>query len=174
MPPQPDATPRATDADDATASLRAALPASEPALRSFLRRAGVAAGALDDVVQEAFARAWRSRAGLDRGRALEPWLFAIGLRAWLDLRARARRLPASGPAAEPAAEPTDFARVDARLDVEQLLARLPRTERLLLARFHRDGASLETLAAELGMPLNTVKSHLHRARRRLAAWRPAR
>ena len=163
--------PRSADAappDDPDAALRAGLPAAEPALRRFLRSVRVPAAAVDDVVQEAFARAWRSRHGFSSDRPLEPWLFATALRAWLDLRARARRHPVATADAEAAIEPVDLDRVDARLDVDRLLDRLPDVERRLVERFHRDGVPLAELAAEHDMPVNTVKSHLHRARRRLA------
>ena len=41
--------------------------------------------------------------------------------------------------------------------------------REVVERFHRDGQSVATIGSELGLPEGTVKSHLHRARRRLAA-----
>jgi len=52
--------------------------------------------------------------------------------------------------------------------VEALLMPLAAVERDVLLRFHRDGRSVREIARALGMPEGTVKSHLHRARRRLA------
>jgi RNA polymerase sigma-70 factor (ECF subfamily) len=49
-----------------------------------------------------------------------------------------------------------------------VLARLSSLERALLLRFHAQGRSVHELAAELGLPEGTIKSHLHRARRKLA------
>jgi RNA polymerase sigma-70 factor (ECF subfamily) len=54
------------------------------------------------------------------------------------------------------------------LRLEQALAELPELPRRAFLAFHRDGRSLNQIAAEMGLPLNTLKSHLRRARQRLA------
>jgi RNA polymerase sigma-70 factor (ECF subfamily) len=144
------------------------LPAEEPALRRFVRSLRVPDGEVDDLVQEAFARAWRSRDSWAPERPAGAWLRKIAARAWIDLRARRARQP--GALAEdltdPRADPAPL-----RDDLEAALRRLPAQEREILLRFHQRGDALREIADELGMPLNTVKSHLHRARQRLAEGR---
>ncbi len=147
------------------------LPREESWLRAVLQRAGARGAALDDAIQETFARAWRSRDGYSPDRPLRPWLRSTALRAWIDLRRREARQPESFDEHDPIdsrrAGPTE---VDDRLDLATLLTTaLPGPERDILDRFHRQGQPIRRIAELLGMPENTVKSHLHRARRRLAA-----
>jgi RNA polymerase sigma-70 factor (ECF subfamily) len=141
-------------------------------VRAFLARlAGgrrVGGADVEDLCQETWLRAWRSRASLD-GRPPLHWLLKTAFRVFLDHRARTLReheRTAAAPAPEPAAPEADRASV---LDLEQALAALAPLERRILTGFHRDGRSIDELARELGIPRNTVKSHLHRARQRLAA-----
>lgn len=168
--PQPMTAERAAKADvDATMSRL--LAAMQTRVRSFLgnllgHRAAIE---LDDITQETMARAWRSRAGLDPGRGSgESWLLRIAFRAFLDHH---RRLPEVAAHDEELVAggrgPAEL--VASRDHTESLLAQLPATERDVLLRFHRDGESIERIAAGLRMPTGTVKSHLHRARNRMWA-----
>jgi len=53
--------------------------------------------------------------------------------------------------------------------VDAGLARLPEIERAVLVLYHQEECSYEGIAMALGLPLNTVRTHLHRGRRRLGA-----
>ncbi len=53
--------------------------------------------------------------------------------------------------------------------VEAALLCLPEVERNVLVLFHTENCSYEGIAAMLALPVNTVRTHLHRGRRRLAA-----
>lgn len=164
------------DSDSTDERLAAAPPLAERlahetrALRQFVRALlrGSAAD-VDDVVQDVLARAWQYRASFDGGRALGPWLRACAVRAVVDHRARAARRPVTPVAADD--EPRVPAHGDPlaeREDVERLLARLDAHERDVLVRFHQRGESIAEIARALALPTGTVKSLLHRARRRLA------
>jgi RNA polymerase sigma-70 factor (ECF subfamily) len=78
-----------------------------------------------------------------------------------------------GGLAEPSAIGADpAAAVELKGEVARLLAaleELPAPVQSAFLRFHRDGATLHDISEELDIPLNTVKSHLRRARLRLAA-----
>jgi RNA polymerase sigma-70 factor, ECF subfamily len=45
---------------------------------------------------------------------------------------------------------------------------LPEAERAVVALYHGEELSYEGIAAALGIPVNTVRTHLHRGRKRLA------
>ncbi len=53
--------------------------------------------------------------------------------------------------------------------VEAALLELPASERAVLVLYHQQEVSYEGIAAALEMPVNTVRTHLHRGRKRLAA-----
>ena len=147
------------------------LPAALPALRAYVRALVRSAGPepeAEDVVQEALTRALSHRGTYDPARPVLPWLKRTALRTFLDLRARPRPRPIP---LEEATEPRAPAAADTlaqRELVERLLERLGVREREVLERFHRQGQSVREIAGALGVAEGTVKSLLHRARRRLA------
>jgi RNA polymerase sigma-70 factor (ECF subfamily) len=51
--------------------------------------------------------------------------------------------------------------------VEKLLAELPDQQRAVFVLFHYEGRSLREVAEVMDMPEGTVRSSLHRARRKL-------
>jgi len=59
--------------------------------------------------------------------------------------------------------------VDAELvaAVDAAMAKLPEMERAVLVLYHQEECSYEGIAAALSMPINTVRTHLHRGRKRL-------
>lgn len=125
----------------------------------------------EDVVQETLTKAWRLRQGFDAEQNGEGWLVRAAFRTLCDHRARQqRRRDQQSPAAEPAAPVTANA-LEVREEVARLLQSLPVLERELLVDFHAHGLSLRELAERHALPLNTVKSRLHRARARLAEAR---
>jgi RNA polymerase sigma-70 factor (ECF subfamily) len=148
----------------------ARLAAETPRVRAWLARL-IPRNDVDDLVQETLTRAWRYRSTFDAGRELGPWLRGTALRVAFDHRARLqRRPPMSSLEIEPAARATQAAdeSMDASESVEFLLVRLDASERDVLVRFHRLGQSIAEIAAALDRPVGTVKSQLHRARRKLA------
>lgn len=157
------------DADDAPLEQR--IVGELPALRDYVRRlaSGTRGVDVEDLLQESVARALRYRASFDGGRALGPWLRAVALRVVLDRRSRgARRVqPLSEDVPDSGACATT--RHDDRDELSQTLSVLSEVERVVLVRFHARGESVREIATSLGMPEGTVKSHLHRARRRIAA-----
>lgn len=52
--------------------------------------------------------------------------------------------------------------------IEAALGCLPGIERAVLVLYHQEELSYEGVAAALSLPLNTVRTHLHRGRKRLA------
>jgi RNA polymerase sigma-70 factor, ECF subfamily len=126
----------------------------------------------EDLAQEAFVRLWRALPTYDGRASFSTWLYVIARNACLsELRRRsARPTSALEDAAEPAAQ--SGASADARLDCEALVDTLPEPQRQVVRLFYLEDRSYEQVAAMLDMPINTVRSHLHRARKRLAAALP--
>ena len=73
--------------------------------------------------------------------------------------------------AAPGAAPGDFAAASRGRRLERLVMRLPAAQRMAVTLYYYEDRSVEQAAAILEMPVNTVKTHLARARAALrAAW----
>ncbi|TDU91612.1 RNA polymerase sigma-70 factor (ECF subfamily) [Kribbella voronezhensis] len=118
----------------------------------------------DDIVQESLARAWMKRQQYDASRGTaSSWLLAITAD---QARKAARRLR---PVAELGDHDAAEARpdVEARVDVDQALARLSARQRLAVDCYYFADLSIGDTAAVMGCSEGTVKSTLSDARARL-------
>lgn len=123
-----------------------------------------------DVTQETFLAAWRSRPRFDTSRGTLPgWL--LGIARFKVLEARRRAVATPRPVDGPGPTPTVAGAEDGlaeRLLVAQALASLPDRPRAVLEQTFYAQRTQTEIAAELDLPLGTVKSDL---RRGLAALR---
>ena len=149
------------------------IAATRSRVRAFLGR--LAPEDAEDLSQEAIARALRYRDAYRPDGSLMSWMMRIAFRVYLDHRDGERQRPAGlGERDVEVPDPRSRAPrvgVGDEALVAARLGALGDIEREVLLRFHRDGRAIREIAAELAMPEGTVKSHLHRARRKLAARR---
>ena len=148
-----------------------ALGAQSVELKRYAARLVRRGEEVDELVQEAMTRAWRSRASYDEGGSLSGWLKRTVLRALFDMRRRRAAQPVDLGDADRAVPAASCSVEDSSAAREQLaraLGPLSPSERALLLAFHGRGESTVEIAARLGQPEGTVRSALHRARRRLA------
>jgi RNA polymerase sigma-70 factor (ECF subfamily) len=126
----------------------------------------------DDLAQEVFLKIHR---GLPyfRGEArLSTWIYRIVMNVCAQTRGRPRmevpldRGPDRAPL-DPGAPDAAFADLELRDRLDKALAQLPEHYRFLIAAHHLRGVQYEALAEALDIPLGTVKTHLHRAKRQL-------
>jgi RNA polymerase sigma-70 factor (ECF subfamily) len=128
--------------------------------------------AAEDVAQEVFVKLWQGLSGYDGRAKLSTWIYAIARNASISsLRKRPRGLSLSDPvvaaqadALESGTGPADAGDAQLWRAVEQL----PDRQRQVVTLYYQDDRSTEEVAEMLGLPVNTVKTHLHRARARLA------
>jgi RNA polymerase sigma-70 factor (ECF subfamily) len=141
----------------------------------------------EDLVQDLLLKLYEHRERLQGIELMQSWLLRVTYHLFID---RCRRnapyahnlsLDQLGDPAEPGAEACgaaalidgeDFpdelvARLQVASAVRSAINRLAEPQRRLLQRHDLEGVSLNELAADYGMPLNTVKSTLTRARLRL-------
>lgn len=141
----------------------------------------------EDLVQEAFVKAYRGLGGYDPRRKLSSWLFKIAHNAAIDhLR---RRQPVTVPLEAPPGGSEDdgpgldrvladtssrgpevgAARGELAAALEAAVAGLrPEYREVVVLRFD-EGLAYEEIAEVAGLPLGTVKTYIHRARKELVA-----
>lgn len=119
-----------------------------------------------DVVQEAYMRAWQHWSSIDRYEDPEAWLRMVAQRIavsrWRRLRNRARAYLRHGPS-DPEPEPSVNT-----VAVVEALRRLPVEQRTAIAMHYLLGMPVADVARETGAPVGTVKARLHRGRAALA------
>lgn len=128
----------------------------------------------EDAVQETFLRAWRAADRFDeRLGSPRTWLFAILRNTVIDLvRAESAR-PPRAPATSgdsPDTTPADMTQLDRVLlawQVEEALSRLSDDHRTVLVEVHLRDRPLADVAADLCIPVGTVKSRAYYALRAL-------
>lgn len=164
---------RAFSAEPAVLDVVAAYDEHADFVWRSLHRLGVRSADLPDLVQEVFLVVHRRRAEHDGTRSVRGWLWGIAVGITQNYRRRAfRRLETSG---DLSAHPSD-ADLEEALDQrrqaargERALAELDPEKRAVFVMFEVEGMSGREIAAMLDVPLGTVHSRLHGARRELAA-----
>jgi RNA polymerase sigma-70 factor (ECF subfamily) len=135
---------------------------------------------LDDLAQEVFLRLYRALPGFRGESLVSTYLYRItvnvaqnewkrrkrserplvsiseGTGAWED------RLEHPDRNAEQQMEEREF-----QLQVEEHLQDLSSIERTVLILYHQEERSYEQIAAALNMPIGTIRTHLHRGRKKL-------
>ena len=121
-------------------------------------------------MQDALYNAWRALPGFRGDARFSTWLYRIVWRQCVDRTRRRRPLPLEEPAAAAGSGDDPQARVEAletREELERALRRLPVRYRTVLTLFYVEDLPIKEIAAIVELPVGTVKTHLHRARREL-------
>jgi RNA polymerase sigma-70 factor (ECF subfamily) len=144
---------------------------------------------VEDLAQEAFLRLYRALPEFRGDATVSTYLYRIVVNLSQDewkRRRRERTHLASEPAfaeddsgewlenfagdelAEHARTPEQLlGDADVQSVVDEELLALPEVERSVLVLYHQEECSYEGIAVALGLPVNTVRTHLHRGRKRL-------
>ena len=152
---------------------------------------------VEDLAQDIFLRLYRALPEFRGDSTLTTYLYRIVINVAQDewkRRRREREYVAPAPASLLEEESTEWienmagdtlhghARTpeqllsDAELQcaVDNALLSLPESERAVLILYHQEDCSYEAIAAALEMPINTIRTHLHRGRKRMSALIQAR
>lgn len=122
----------------------------------------------EDMVQEAFRSAWKSRDAYEEGRGDRAWLASILRRRVVDRWRKSGPLAvASGEGREPVVEGADPLAADYTDEMQNALAQLPEELRETLLLVVVGELTHQEVADMLGTPLGTILSRVSRARRRL-------
>ena len=146
----------------------------------------------EDLAQEVFLKAFGALTSFDPKRKLSSWLFKIAHNATVDYLRKGRLDtvpletpgegldPLSSVGAPEAEGPERFVeRGDLARGFERALLELRSDYREVLVLRYQEGLTYEEISEVCDLPLGTVKTHLHRARKALAAqmaeagWAPS-
>ncbi len=131
--------------------------------------------AIDDVMQDAYERAFRGLASFDGRSSLKTWLHTIVHRTAIDrsrYEGRRRHDDIDDPAItvpETVSTATDRSALD-RLEVDDMLGSLPSDQRVALMLTVGIGFTYDEAAEVTGDSRGTIASRVNRARRRLQQW----
>lgn len=157
-----------------------------PPLRAFVRRRGVEASEVEDVVQEILLFIHRARHSWRADRPFDPWMWAIARNASTDAlrrqgRERARRLYAPDPLGRGGSSIEDLAAPGSGDPEGQLIAReiapalrdalsrLPSSQRQAVELLYVEQLSVAEAAARAGVSRSALKVRAHRGSRALRA-----
>ena len=123
----------------------------------------------EDVAQEAFVRAWVALPRFRGESAFTTWLHRIVVRRSFDRLEQLKRRRGRETGLEDAGELPAFGGGDPSATtrarrLELLIAALAPMQRAAVTLFYYEDRSVEEVARTLGLPENTVKTHLSRAR----------
>lgn len=142
-----------------------------PQLFRVIRRVLDDTGEAESVVQEAFLRVWQALPRYRADRPLFPYLATVAMNLvrdrwrrdrWLDfggLDGVSEELPASQPGPEEVTEESETLRA-----LAQAVTSLPEGYRTVIALRYDAGLTYQQIAEALDLPLNTVRTHLRRAK----------
>jgi RNA polymerase sigma-70 factor, ECF subfamily len=164
---------RATAGDGAAAD--AFIRAYQGSLYAYLVRMSGQPEVAEDIVQEAFIRVLTHLDRFDPRFRFSTWLFTIAKRLYMNSAAKLR--PAydtdSLDGSAGAGELPDAGLMEAEGDehlrdvLQRALLALPPDQREVVVLFHQQDWPIWLIAQHMDMPEGTVKSHLHRGRKKL-------
>lgn len=147
----------------------------QTSLYSYLLRLSGRPEVAEDVVQDAFVRVLTNLERFDPRFRFSTWLFTIAKRLYVNACQKHRPLYDSELVGNwrggdddpslPAMQQEE--RGKARLSIDRALAELGEEQRQIVLLFHQQEWPIAQIAQHMHMPEGTIKSHLHRGRKRM-------
>jgi len=151
--------------------------AHQKSLYAYMLRMSGRPDVAEDIVQDAFVRVLTHLDRFDPRYRFSTWLFTIAKRLYVNACQKHKPHYDSdvvggwrGDAGAPI-DPmiTDEVRVNAREAIDDVLQGLSGEQREIILLFHQQNWPIAMIASHMDMPEGTVKSHLHRGRRKMRA-----
>jgi RNA polymerase sigma-70 factor, ECF subfamily len=132
----------------------------------------------EDIVQDAFLKAWRAATSYraERG-SVRSWLLSIvhnrsidQLRSTASRRRMQEKVEASAPRSQPSEAFSESWRNSQRERVREALKTLPRDQMKVLELAYFSGYTQKEIAQLLGLPLGTVKGRMRLGLKKMRVW----
>ncbi len=146
-----------------------------PLIKGFaLAGSSLSANHADELVQEVMIKVWQKAAAFDPAKAAaSTWIYTIARNCRTDLFRRLQKFDtplAAEDVAPDGASEEPFEQIQSRRNgqlVHELMSALPVDQVQILAKVYMEGKSHAEAAAELDLPLGTVKSRVRLALQKL-------
>lgn len=164
---------RAQDGD--SAAIATLIRTHQESLHAFILRMCNRTEIAEDVTQEAFVRVIRNLDRFDPKYRFSTWLFTIAKRLYVNWAQKFRPISetdlvgtwSSGGRTPEQTMVANEMRTQTNAAVRDALASLGDVPRAIVLLFHQQNWAIADISVYLDMPEGTIKSHLHRARRRM-------
>ena len=123
----------------------------------------------DDLAQETFIKAYVNITKFRGMASFSTWLMRIAYNVFYD-EVRSRKQTEDVDTSVSAARQTTTASESLKMDIYAALALLKPDERTCITLQLIDGYPIDQIAKVTGIPENTVKSHLHRGKEKMANY----
>ena len=156
-------------------AIEALIRAHQEALYAFMLRMSGRPDVAEDIVQEAFVRVLKNLDRFDTRFRFSTWLFTIAKRLFVNSMQKHRPTYDSdivgghhGNGATPSHDAARLEMMDnVRGVLDVALRQLNPQQREIILLFHQQDWPITEIAVYMNMPEGTIKSHLHRARKRM-------
>jgi len=157
-------------------AIESLISAHQVSLYHFLLRLTGRPEYAEDIAQEAFVRVLKNLSRFDETFRFSTWLFTIARRLWINDYQKCKPTYDSdvvGGLCQEHVVPEDLLidqdqRIERSGAIDAALETLSPSQQEIVLLFYARGLSIQEIALRQGLPLGTVKSHLHRARARMA------
>lgn len=156
-----------------TAAFEAILFAYEKHIFNYVRRIVGRAQDAEDITQETFIKLYTHIGSLDPEKNIKSFLFTIATRTAYDWLRRTQKQPIILSFDDPEFPAETIGNDSAYYSVEQLagleeaLEKIKPQQKAILILFYREGFLYQEIADILDIPINTIKTHLRRAKQAL-------
>ena len=141
--------------------------AYQPRLRRFFMNLTLGDEYLsDDLAQETFVKAYLELRNFRGMARFGTWLFRIGYNEFYSYKRSLHPTSDLENAPEQMSSPIDSSEIS--MDVKTAMAQLTEIERTVVTLFYIDDLPVKQIATITGMNQNTLRSHLHRAKEKMA------
>jgi RNA polymerase sigma-70 factor (ECF subfamily) len=127
-------------------------------------------GRAEEIAQEVFLQLYRKLSDIESPAHLTFWLRRVTSNRCIDESRRGRWRIVTLDEASDVARDADATDPLLNKKVGQMLQRLPAQQRLALTMRYQEGLEASEIGEVMGIPINTVKSHLRRGLSALREW----
>ena len=141
-----------------------------PVRRFFLHQTCGDEPLSDDLAQETFIKVYTNLASFQGLANFSTWLYRIAYNVFYDYIRSRKETIGLDTALVDALHQTNQKDIGQEMDIYRALSTLKEIERTCITLFYMEDQSVEKIAGITGRPAGTVKSHLSRAKQKLATY----